>query len=658
MDKTRMQQYMSQMRAMFNKHALYSDESPQYQIPFEPNPGDTVKIRFRTLKNNVDAVYFISGSTRAQMQVGLVRNGFDYYEIEIPVGNEPIRYFFEIQAGRVVCYYNKLGVTRELQEMYSFGIIPGFHTPDWAKGAVMYQIFVDRFCNGDPSNDVLTGEYSYIGEQVNKVDDWNRFPEQMDVRNFYGGDLQGVIDKMDYLQDLGVQVIYLNPVFVSPSNHKYDIQDYDYIDPHFGKIVSDEGDLLWPGDKDNTRATRYIDRVTNRANLEASNELFIHLVEEAHKRGMKVILDGVFNHCGSFNKWLDRERIYEAGKGYEPGAYVAQDSPYHTFFKFYNEHNWPYNEFYDGWWGHDTLPKLNYEGSEKLMEDIMRIGAKWVSPPFNADGWRLDVVHMLGEAGGARNNMQHVAGITEAAKETQPEAYIVGEHFGDARQWLQADVEDAAMNYRGFTFPLWGFLANTDISYDPQQIDAQTCMAWMDNYRAGLSHQQQLRMFNQLDSHDTARFKTLLGRDIARLPLAVVWLFTWPGVPCIYYGDEVGLDGKNDPFCRKPFPWQVEKQDTALFALYQRMIALRKKSQALRHGGCQVLYAEDNVVVFVRVLNQQRVLVAINRGEACEVVLPASPFLNAVQWQCKEGHGQLTDGILALPAISATVWMN
>ena len=143
--------------------------------------------------------------------------------------------FFEIQAGRVVCYYNKLGVTRELQEMYSFGIIPGFHTPDWAKGAVMYQIFVDRFCNGDPSNDVLTGEYSYIGEQVNKVDDWNRFPEQMDVRNFYGGDLQGVIDKMDYLQDLGVQVIYLNPVFVSPSNHKYDIQDYDYIDPAFRK---------------------------------------------------------------------------------------------------------------------------------------------------------------------------------------------------------------------------------------------------------------------------------------------------------------------------------------------------------------------------------------------------------------------------------------
>ena len=364
---------------------------------------------------------------------------------------------------------------------------------------------------------------------------------------------------------------------------------------------------------------------------------------------MRLVLDGVFNHSGDSHAWFDR---HNRGTG---GACHNPESPWRDWYSFSD----------DGtaldWLGYASLPKLDYQ-SESLVNEIYRgedsIVRHWLKAPWSMDGWRLDVVHMLGEAGGARNNMQHVAGITEAAKETQPEAYIVGEHFGDARQWLQADVEDAAMNYRGFTFPLWGFLANTDISYDPQQIDAQTCMAWMDNYRAGLSHQQQLRMFNQLDSHDTARFKTLLGRDIARLPLAVVWLFTWPGVPCIYYGDEVGLDGKNDPFCRKPFPWQVEKQDSALFALYQRMIALRKKSQALRRGGCQVLYAEDNVVVFVRVLNQQRVLVAINRGEACEVVLPASPFLNVAQWQRKEGHGQLTNGILALPAISATVWMN
>ena len=408
--------------------------------------------------------------------------------------------------------------------------------------------------------------------------------------------------------------LYLNPVFKAPSVHKYDTEDYRHVDPQFGG----DGALL-------------------------------RLRNNTQQLGMRLVLDGVFNHSGDSHAWFDR---HNRGTG---GACHNPESPWRDWYSFSD----------DGtaldWLGYASLPKLDYQ-SESLVNEIYRgedsIVRHWLKAPWNMDGWRLDVVHMLGEAGGARNNLQHVAGITEAAKETQPDAYIVGEHFGDARQWLQADVEDAAMNYRGFTFPLWGFLANTDISYDPQQIDAQTCMAWMDNYRAGLSHQQQLRMFNQLDSHDTARFKTLLGRDVARLPLAVVWLFTWPGVPCIYYGDEVGLDGKNDPFCRKPFPWQVEKQDSALFALYQRMIALRKKGQALRRGGCQVLYAEDNVVVFVRVLNQQRVLVAINRGEACEVVLPASPLLNVAQWQRKEGHGQLTDGILALPAISATVWMN
>lgn len=460
--------------------------------------------------------------------------------------------------------------------------------PQWAADQIFYQIFPDRFARSLPREAEQDHVYYHhaAGQEI-ILRDWDEpVTAQAGGSTFYGGDLDGISEKLPYLKKLGVTALYLNPVFKAPSVHKYDTEDYRHVDPQFGG----DGALL-------------------------------RLRHNTQQLGMRLVLDGVFNHSGDSHAWFDR---HNRGTG---GACHNPESPWRDWYSFSD----------DGtaldWLGYASLPKLDYQ-SESLVNEIYRgedsIVRHWLKAPWNMDGWRLDVVHMLGEAGGARNNMQHVAGITEAAKETQPEAYIVGEHFGDARQWLQADVEDAAMNYRGFTFPLWGFLANTDISYDPQQIDAQTCMAWMDNYRAGLSHQQQLRMFNQLDSHDTARFKTLLGRDIARLPLAVVWLF----------------------------PWQVEKQDTALFALYQRMIALRKKSQALRHGGCQVLYAEDNVVVFVRVLNQQRVLVAINRGEACEVVLPASPFLNAVQWQCKEGHGQLTDGILALPAISATVWMN
>ncbi|MBQ8913857.1 MAG: alpha-glycosidase, partial [Lachnospiraceae bacterium] len=176
--------------------------------------------------------------------------------------------------------------------------------------------------NGDESNDVLDNEYCYIGEGTRRVTDWSKYPDTMDVRSFYGGDLQGVMNKLDYLKDLGVDVIYLNPIFVSPSNHKYDIQDYDYIDPHYGVIIKDDGDCLPEGSKTNKDSTRYINRVTSKENLEASNALFVKLVDEIHKRGMKIILDGVFNHCGSFNKWLDRECIYENQEGYDKGAYV------------------------------------------------------------------------------------------------------------------------------------------------------------------------------------------------------------------------------------------------------------------------------------------------------------------------------------------------
>ena len=542
--------------------------------------------RLRTARGDMDACRLYYGD-RSCRQTPVI---FDSVLMKVAAQDELFDYYETefVSPYRRLCYY--------FPYMHRDDLV---RPPQWMQDAVVYNIFPDSFASGK----------GFISNEESRKEFHGKT-----VRGKRGGTLRGITENIGYLKELGFNTLYMNPIFAAGEYHKYDLIDYFHVDPCFGR-----------------------------------DEDFRELVDTCHGNGMRVIIDGVFNHCGwQWDKFGD---VVDKGK----------DSQYSDWFY---RLEYPVcrpedPEVYPDYecFGYERMmPKLATD-REAVADYFCRVCRYWLEE-FHIDGWRLDVVHMLGEAGGARNNMQHVAGITEAAKETQPEAYIVGEHFGDARQWLQADVEDAAMNYRGFTFPLWGFLANTDISYDPQQIDAQTCMAWMDNYRAGLSHQQQLRMFNQLDSHDTARFKTLLGRDIARLPLAVVWLFTWPGVPCIYYGDEVGLDGKNDPFCRKPFPWQVEKQDTALFALYQRMIALRKKSQALRHGGCQVLYAEDNVVVFVRVLNQQRVLVAINRGEACEVVLPASPFLNAVQWQCKEGHGQLTDGILALPAISATVWMN
>ena len=225
------QMYISSMRPVFRKGAVFTDTTENFVIPAEPTAYERIRIRFRTAKNNVDRVLWISGNEKEVMLKESSDDLFDYFYLEVQLENEKLRYHFEIQVGKVIFLYDVRGLVTEANEYYDFVVIPGFKTPDWAKGAVMYQIYTDRFCNGDKSNDVESREYFYVGDYSEKVENWNENPASMDVRRFYGGDLQGVLDKMDYLQELGIDVIYFNPLFVSPSNHKYDIQDYDYIDP-------------------------------------------------------------------------------------------------------------------------------------------------------------------------------------------------------------------------------------------------------------------------------------------------------------------------------------------------------------------------------------------------------------------------------------------
>ena len=233
--------------------------------------------------------------------------------------------------------------------------------------------------------------------------------------------------------------------------------------------MEDKGELLPEGQKENRYATKYINRVTNRANLEASNQLFAHVVEEAHKRGIRVIMDGVFNHCGSFNKWMDRERIYEIAEGYEKGAYVSGVRPYRQYFQFFDQNRWPYNPTYDGWWGHDTLPKLNYENCEELQKYILEIGKKWVSPPYNADGWRLDVAADLGHS--QEFNHYFWQEFRKAVKEANPDAIILAEHYGNTRDWLQGNEWDSVMNYDAFMEPVTWFLTGMEKHSDDFRED-------------------------------------------------------------------------------------------------------------------------------------------------------------------------------------------
>lgn len=632
------QLYMDNLTVIFNPQALFSDGTAFYRNPSEPDCFEEVHLRFRTGRENVDEVILVFDEQRYTMQKVANDKMFDYYEYTVKLGDSRVEYYFEVHSGHMVCYFNSVGVCSSVENYYNFSITPSFQTPDWAKGAIIYQIFVDRFYNGDRSNDVETDEYFYIGEGTHKNSDWMKYPREMDVREFYGGDIAGVMQKLDYLQDLGVEAIYLNPIFVSPSNHKYDIQDYDYIDPHFGRIVKNDGEnlqrdengnlIIHDPEHPNKDATRYICRVTDKENLEASNQLFIEFVEEVHRRGMKVILDGVFNHCGSFNKWLDRECIYEDAPGYEKGAFVSKDSPYRTFFKF-REDTWPYSVNYDGWWGHDTLPKLNYEESPKLYEYIMRIARKWVSPPYNVDGWRLDVAADLGQTAEYNHHFWHE--FRRNVKEANPNAIVLAEHYGDPTEWLKGDQWDTVMNYDAFMEPLTWFLTGVEKHSDEYRGDlignADAFFGSMRHYMTRFNTQSLQVAMNELSNHDHSRFLTRTNHQVGRISsrgadaanegvnknlfrMAVLMQMTWPGAPTIYYGDEAGLCGWTDPDSRRAYPWGHE--DEELIQYHKELIRIHKEHQVLRTGSILFLFGEYQCISYGRFDDNEHIVVAIN----------------------------------------------
>ncbi len=622
---------MEEQGIRMNQEALFSSETIDFRMPEEADTGERVVVRFRTARDDVEAVFYIEEerNLKARMAKAFSDELFDYYEYVIVIGEDPRYYYFQAVKGEESCYYNRLGVNVDIVRHYAFRITPGFHTPEWAKGVVMYQIFVDRFCRGDSSNDVESCEYIYLGQPVQKVEDWGKLPSAMDVGRFYGGDLQGVWDKLDYLQYLGVEVIYFNPLFVSPSNHKYDTQDYDHIDPHYGKIVEDGGELVAEDAVNNEGATRYRIRSASPANLKASDAFFAQFMEEIHKRGMKVIIDGVFNHCGSFNKWLDRELIYADNDHYEQGAYISADSPYRSFFRFNQEGAWPYNWHYNGWWGHDTLPKLNYEESPKLYQYIMDIAVKWVSPPYCVDGWRLDVAADLGHS--SEFNHKFWQDFRRYVKKANPNAIIIAEHYGDPSSWLQGDQWDTVMNYDAFMEPVSWFLTGMEKHSDDYNNslfgDGGNFFRAMNYHMSRMQTSSLMVAMNQLSNHDHSRFLTRTNHTVGRIGTkgpelaeaginygvmreAIMIQMTWPGAPTLYYGDEAGVCGWTDPDNRRTYPWGKENYE--LIEYYRYMIMIHKNLPALRRGCLVRLLDGEQLISYGRMYGDNKCVITVN----------------------------------------------
>ena len=666
--------------------SIFSDGTGLFRLPAEPEPWGAVTVRLRIQKGAQAEITLLRGFPCERVRMFQYGSDalFDWYEAKLYCRERPIFYSFLIEwQGRYI-YFDRTGprwvdCVPTPDPACSFRVIPGFHVPQWAKGAVQYQILTDRFCNGDTRNDVQNREIYYARGFIRHAPSWKALPENDDYRCVYGGDLPGVLEKLDYLQSLGVQAIYFNPIFVSPSGHKYDTQDYEHVDPHLTLICRDGGRTLKPDEYTNAHAELYIRRTTDPVNLRASDAWFADFCRELHRRGMRIILDGVFNHCGSFNRWMDREGIYRDGQG----AYGNERSPYRSYFSFQGQDD------YHCWWNIETLPKLYYEQSSALCEAIFRVAEKWVSQPYCIDGWRLDVGADLGQS--RMFNHLFWKEFRRRVKAVNPDVLIIAEHYGDPAEWLGGDEWDTVMNYDGFMDPLSFFLTGLEKHSDYRRDDLyQNGEAFFGAIFSAMARMPTPSVYcamDELDNHDHSRFMTRTNGRPGRLYSvgsaaadqgihpevfreAAVIQMTWPGAPTLYYGDEAGLTGWTDPDNRRTYPWGQE--DQALIGFYRALSRLREALPVLKLGSIKPLCAGYGYIAYGRFDGSAALAVVCNNTEApipLDIPLRDIGIANGTQMELRfmtdeQGFddksvpaGTVTEGILrfAAPAHSAAV---
>jgi alpha-glucosidase len=557
---------------------LHHDGSALYVSNLLPTYGETVQIRLRApLNAPIRSVLLRTapdGEHHYESMHVVERDTVSaWWEGRLHVTMPRMTYRFKVMTDRGAYWLTAMGVNRaDSPDWFDFKLLADFATPDWLQDAVFYQIFPDRFYNGDPANDVPNGAWSRRGHSTQRRE-WGASPlhySQAGTLDFYGGDLAGIAQKLDYLVDLGVNALYLNPIFVAYSNHRYDIADYEHVDPYLG------------GDEALAELRRALDRA-----------------------GMRLILDVTPNHCGAQHSWFT-------------AAQADANAPTAEYFTFYHH---PHD--YESWLGHRSLPKLNYQ-SERLRDVMYRapeaVLRRWLREPYRIDGWRLDVANMTARQGATQ--LAHKVGrdMRRAVKGDNRDAYIFGENFFDGTPHLQGDELDATMNYQGFTIPMWGWLpgrertANNVTYLDAIPLPAEAMAEQWTRFRAATPWAIARQQFNQLGSHDTQRILNIVNGDKALLKLGVTILMTFPGIPCIYYGDEIGLEGGDDPDNRRCMPWDEAAWDGDLRVHYQRLIRLRRTAPALKCGGFQQVYADDGLIVYQRQSREQRLLIVGYRG--------------------------------------------
>lgn len=463
-------------------------------------------------------------------------------------------------------------------------------TPDWVRDAVFYQIFPDRFARSDKL--VKPGN----------LEAWEHPPTP---HGFKGGDLEGVIEHLDYLQELGINALYFCPIFWSSANHRYHTYDYYQVDPLLG-----------------------------------GNRAFERLLAECKRRGIRIVLDGVFNH---------------ASRGFFQFNDILENGAHSPWLDWFTIHGWPLSPYDDGkpanyacWWGLPALPKFRTE-TPAVREFLWGVASHWVDQGI--DGWRLDVPNEIDDDSFWQEFRRRV-------RKKNRECYIVGEIWVDARRWLQGDMFDAVMNYLwtssvlGFCLKSWDRSLTKGMQYGTKEpLDARAFQLAMDQvlklYPEAISSVQ----LNLLDSHDTPRVMTLCQGDRTGLELATLIQMTFLGAPCVYYGDEIGLTGGRDPDCRKAFPWDESTWDKELQSIFRELIALRHRHKCLRRGDYAPVSASGELFVFSRSLKNEKLVVAVNAGREVEKCTLELSGLERIY-----GQGTLAGTTLEQPPRSGSVF--
>ena len=582
--------------------SVYSDGTECFVSNPQPKLFETVTIYLRVYEDApVRHVFLRMIPNGVEMLIearkAKTEHGFVYYAAELKITENRMQYHFYLVCDDVIYFYNQKEITTYVPDhTYDFVLLANYRQPAWVKKSVFYQIFPERFYNGNPDNDVKNGEYRLNGHDTIQMENWDDEPlpyEKGFCLDFFGGDLEGIKQKIPYLRELGVTAVYLNPIFLAPSVHKYDCIDYFHVDPHFG------------GDK-------------------ALEELSASL----HENDMKLILDISINHTGAEHKWFNKEGLFFDKS---EGAYNNLDSEERAFYFFKEGTN-----DYVGWFNLESLPTLNYTANKLrnvIYKDEKSVLRKWLKEPYCIDGWRFDVADIF-----ARNNEVQLSHelwpeIRKSIREENQDAYILAEDWGDCADYLQGNEWDSPMNYYGCARVLRQFVGEPDLFMARNEIlrkvsykmTAEDVQARIMEHLAKLPYAIWQNQFNLIDSHDVSRLHNNPNIHPEEYRGAVILQFTLIGAPSIYYGDEAGIGGTTDSNegCRYPMPWGKDFKKEEAYQFYRMLAHLKTHHRAFTDGGMKFLYAKDYIVAIARFYEGEiYVAIASTSDKTEEIILP------------------------------------